>query len=146
MTQANCANLHSPDTWKHYIWFLSKCLNKSILKYHIFYCLALKRSIPASQIETLNELSQWNRWFLYCSRIIWSYIDFLNSLYNVSGKTEKLILTLDDRLFGFVSLHVYDWQFVFLRKESRMMWRGGHTPRGKVQHIFLGHRVFPSEN
>lgn len=52
--------------------------------------------------------------------------EFLNSLYNVSGgkkKNRKIDpkVPVVDYLVLFVSFHGYDWQFVFLRKESRMM-------------------------
>lgn len=53
--------------------------------------------------------------------------EFLNSLYNVSGGKKKKNRKIDpkvpvvDYLVLFVSFHGYDWQFVFLRKESRMM-------------------------
>ena len=57
--------------------------------------------------------------------------EFLNSLYNVSGgkkkQNKKKNRKIDpkvpvvDYLVLFVSFHGYDWQFVFLREESRMM-------------------------
>lgn len=63
---------------------------------------------------------------------------FLNSLYNVPWKKKKKKNWLEgtsSRLYLvlFVCFHGYDWQFVFLRKESRVIWQGLQNTTGEMQ-------------